>query len=247
MNQTLSISGSGHDGALWVDRHSRTTLVCLCRPGWPSAQAGTSNPCHTQYMLQDPPTHKNRDGEVEVLRPLALLQGASASTRSPLPRSGHMQQGHAHSHALHTHTMALAECDRGPGKGLVLTESLPLYIAGQYTEYTQGNLALSTKQWYGAGAVLPSTGSASSPGFHPREGGGRRLSSPGGSPPARQVHPSARHGQYHCSKSTRIGAPTGLWRHTDSSLGFLYKDSSPAHRVGTSSRNFSEMCTGHQG
>lgn len=31
-------------------------------------------------------------------------------------------------------------------QGLILTESLPLYILCQKTEYTKGNLALSTKQ-----------------------------------------------------------------------------------------------------
>lgn len=31
-------------------------------------------------------------------------------------------------------------------QGLILTESLPLYILHQKTEYTKGNLALSTKR-----------------------------------------------------------------------------------------------------
>lgn len=100
---------------------------------------------HSACLLTPPPATQNKDGRcapghcLPYSRPCGCdIISAEWRPTSKVPHTKWTRTG------MHTHTASLAEC--ALGQGLILTESLPLYILCQKTEYTKGNLALSTKQ-----------------------------------------------------------------------------------------------------
>lgn len=143
-----------------MTRHHRTPT--------PTDPAGSDQTTHSACLLTPPPAFPG--------------VGRVAATSSLLCSVATHEQGAAHP----TDTRWHAGTYRLPrlmctGQGLILTESLPLYILCQKPEYTKGNLALSTKQEHGAGPPLPIPG----PGLDSRggswRGGGRcRSCRPGG-------------------------------------------------------------------
>lgn len=137
-------------------------------PTWPS-QA----PDHTRSACLLTPAPANA-----VLGGVTFPGATAFSEVSRVPEKSPLQSGDLKA-ICHT-PMGTRSCTHVPNpslpvdwvQGLILTESLPLYILCQKTEYTKGNLALSTKQQHWAGPSLPFTELASSPGKHPREGVG---------------------------------------------------------------------------
>lgn len=177
---------------------------------------------------------------------------ASAGWR-PTGKVPHAKRTHA---GMHAHTASLAGC--ALGQGLILTESLPLYILYQNPEYTKGNLALSTKQEQWAGPPLPIPGLASTRAVGPREGTGDAGSAGQGAHTSCQVcaqgpapHPSEfGQGQMppplpkigitsrHRSTSRNGAQAHGLGDHD---LSFCRT------KLGTSARKFCRQCMGTEG
>lgn len=133
-----------------------------------------------------PPAPPTRHGDRRHCWVVAFPVG-HAPTKSPLISDDPRATG-THSKGtrtvMHTHiprpSLSVTGSKKTPRQGLILTESLPLYILCPKTEYTKGNLALSTKQWHWAGPSLWFSGLASSPGIRPREGWDMRTGRPEG-------------------------------------------------------------------
>lgn len=221
-----------------MTRHHRTPT--------PTDPAGSDQTTHSACLLTPPPAFPG--------------VGRVAATSSLLCSVATHEQGAAHP----TDTRWHAGTYRLPrlmctGQGLILTESLPLYILCQKPEYTKGNLALSTKQDHGAGPPLPIPGPASTPAVGPGEGvGDAGAAGPGQHAFCLVCVPEGR-----LSIPQSLGRGSRKWASVPGTIRTRSRKGAPSphpggprraqlgpflqHKAGTSSRKFCPQQSGHRG
>ena len=137
----LRVSGSVHGHPAYTCSDDATTAHT-------SADLAVSGPGpRTQCMPPDPRPRQCSPGRGDVPRGPPPSLKSAVCLRSHLCKVVTLKR-------YATHQMGTRSCTHVPNpslpvdwvQGLILTESLPLYILCQKTEYTKGNLALSTKQ-----------------------------------------------------------------------------------------------------